>query len=94
MKTARLATGALLALSLMALLGCSANSSYLGEAKAPARHPGAKIWANHCGRCHNVRPPDAYNDRQWKITVKHMRHQANLTGAQERAVRAFLLSAN
>ncbi len=94
MKRSLLVLIVALALGLFALLGCSTRSGYLGEPTRPAREAGAKVWADQCGRCHAVRPPDAYNDRQWRITVKHMRHQANLTGAEERAIREFLMSAN
>ena len=41
-----------------------------------------------------MRPPDASSDSQRKTVVKHGRHQANLTGADERAILQFLQSAN
>lgn len=55
---------------------------------------GAQLWAENCGRCHNVRSPSRYSDAQWEVIVHHMRVRANLTGAQQRAISAFLKTAN
>lgn len=52
---------------------------------------GAKVWANTCVRCHNVRPPSNLSERAWKISMKHMRVRANLTGEETRDVLAFIL---
>jgi hypothetical protein len=26
---------------------------------------GAELWADNCGRCHNIRPPDEFSGAQW-----------------------------
>ena len=51
---------------------------------------GAQLWEDNCTRCHYVRPPNYYSAAQWAVVVRHMRSRANLTGAEERKVTAFL----
>ncbi len=58
------------------------------------RNAGARIWADNCIRCHNIRTPASFSDRQWGIIVHHMRVRANLTGEQHEAVLRFLQAAN
>lgn len=55
---------------------------------------GAKIWANNCARCHNMRDPKDLRDDQWKPVVTHMRLRAGLTGAESRDVLKFLQGSN
>jgi len=55
---------------------------------------GARIWARNCIRCHNIRTPASFSDRQWGIIVHHMRVKANLTGEQSEAILRFLQAAN
>jgi mono/diheme cytochrome c family protein len=53
---------------------------------------GAKVWADNCVRCHNLRPPSELSARAWKITMQHMRVRANLTGKEARDTLAFILT--
>ena len=71
-----------------AVLGGSAfaSSSVQGDAVS-----GAKIWADNCVRCHNLRPPSEFSARAWKISIQHMRVRANLTGKEARDTLAFIL---
>jgi mono/diheme cytochrome c family protein len=55
---------------------------------------GAQVWANNCGRCHNIRPPTERTDAQWTIILMHMRARANLTRHQAEAVLAYLQATN
>lgn len=55
---------------------------------------GAKVWAQNCVRCHNVRPSDERTDAEWRIIVNHMRARANLTKTQARVVTAFMQQTN
>ena len=55
---------------------------------------GAKIWANNCSRCHNMRDPQDLRDDQWITTAFHMRVRAGLTGQQTRDIMEFLQTAN
>ena len=55
---------------------------------------GAKIWAENCGRCHNIRGPRELRDDQWITTVFHMRLRAGLTGQESRDVLTFLQGSN
>ncbi len=55
---------------------------------------GAKAWKNNCGRCHNLRSPKELTDEEWDVSVSHMRVRANLTGFDERDIKAFLKASN
>jgi len=52
---------------------------------------GAKVFANTCVRCHNVREPSNLSESRWKIAMQHMRVRANLTGKETRDTLAFIL---
>lgn len=89
-----------------ALTGCSGD----GQTTAPStpaappavatedggaiENAGARIWARNCIRCHNIRTPASFSDREWAVIVHHMRIRANLTGEQQEAVLNFLQAAN
>lgn len=55
---------------------------------------GVALWADSCGRCHNVRAPQEFRDDQWKVIMTHMRTRAGLTGQDTRDILAFLQAAN
>ncbi len=55
---------------------------------------GAKLWADNCGRCHNIRPATDFDDNGWEVVVTHMRVRANLPGKDAKAIKAFLKSSN
>ena len=54
----------------------------------------AKLWAQNCSRCHNVRAAVTCSDAQWDVIVHHMRVRGFLTGAESRAIVQFLKEAN
>lgn len=60
------------------------------DAAAVAR--GAKAWADHCGRCHNLRSPSELNAELWDVSVQHMRVRANLPGSVADDIKLFLMS--
>lgn len=55
---------------------------------------GADLWSQNCGRCHNFRAPQEFNDAQWDIIVSHMRVIGGIPGAQARAIIKFLQETN
>lgn len=55
---------------------------------------GAKVWAENCNRCHNVRDPRDLRDDQWITSVFHMRIRAGLTGRETRDILSFLQASN
>jgi len=55
---------------------------------------GSKVWAENCGRCHNIRGPKELRDDQWISTAYHMRIRAGLTGQETRDVITFLQASN
>jgi hypothetical protein len=60
-----------------------------GDADAPG---GAELWSASCRRCHAMRGPAEYGAEDWNVVMMHMRVRANLTGAETRAIVAFLRS--
>jgi hypothetical protein len=74
--------------------GCqNGESSERSEPKAMSVAPpmsGAQLWSDNCSRCHNIRPPQSYNDAQWAVVTHHMRLRANLTGEETRLITEFL----
>ncbi len=89
-----------------AFIGCSgdgqttvpsaevAPAAFAPQDNAALENAGARVWARNCIRCHNIRTPASFSDRQWGIIVHHMRVRANLTGEQQEAVLRFLQAAN
>jgi mono/diheme cytochrome c family protein len=55
---------------------------------------GAQVWASNCTRCHNVRDPKEFNDREWQVIVSHMRIRAGLTGQEARDTLEFMQQSN
>ena len=55
---------------------------------------GAKAWADQCGRCHNMRAPAELNDKDWYVSVTHMRVRGNIPGDMIRDIQAFLMASN
>jgi len=51
---------------------------------------GAKLWANNCSRCHNMRSLDEFRPDQWRVIMAHMRVRAQLTGSEARKILMFL----
>ncbi len=55
---------------------------------------GAKVWAQVCVRCHNLREPAEFSDYEWNAIVTHMRIRAGLTGKDARDILAFIQASN
>ncbi len=66
-----------------------ASASALGRDVDLTR--GAKAWADHCGRCHNLRSPSELGENAWDVSVTHMRARANLPGDLADDIKAFLM---
>ena len=98
--TARL--GSLVVLTAATILaGCSTPAPTEPRGARPtsakaavAGQSGAKLWAQNCGHCHNIRSPDSLSDAQWDVVMLHMRVRANLTAEEHRQILAFLKSAH
>lgn len=83
------ALAAVLVAGLMPGIATAADYPPPGDAQR-----GAQIWADNCGRCHNIRGPQNQRDDQWITSMFHMRIRAGLTGQQTRDVLTFLQSSN
>jgi hypothetical protein len=79
--------GILLLFFIGIIAGCASSLS-LDE------KPGAMLWAENCGRCHNERPPTSLSDSEWDLAVFHMRTRANLTSIEAERITDFLKSSN
>ena len=91
---AKTITLALLATAGLLTVGCQHNGSSTATPAAAEvaanDKPGSQLWAENCGRCHNIRPPGSFSDTQWDAVVHHMRFRADLTGEEARKIVAFL----
>jgi len=68
-----------------------------GESSAPSPAQigrGAKAWAETCARCHNMRDPKDFSDKNWDVIVNHMRVVGPLPGQTAEDIKAFLKSSN
>ena len=93
-------------LSCAALLGCKTEQqvadresdpismAQVGDGVSPSTIGGAKLWAQNCIRCHNIRNPASLSDRQWEIVLHHMRVRANLKTQEHELILEFLKAAN
>ena len=79
--------------SVILLLSTAFMTSAMAEEEGNSA-VGAKLWAETCNRCHNMRDPKEFSDEYWDTIVKHMRVRAGLTGQDSRDITAFLQSAN
>lgn len=55
---------------------------------------GAKVWAQTCVRCHNLRQPAELSEADWRVSMMHMRVRAGLTGKDTRDITAFIMASN
>lgn len=91
----RLALGALAAAAVTftaAFAGPAAPGN--GKGAADDGPDAAKLWAQNCSRCHNLRPAKSFSDAQWDTIVHHMRVRGNITGSDARLIAEFLKGAN
>lgn len=78
----------------LAILGFSSAMQAADFPAAGDFGNGAKVWADNCSRCHNMRGANELRDDQWITTTFHMRLRGGLTGQETRDVITFLQTAN
>lgn len=61
-------------------------------AAVPAGKMGVQLWAENCGRCHNIRAQNSLSPSQWEVVMLHMRIRANLPAEDARKILQFLKS--
>ncbi len=54
----------------------------------------AQVWADTCGRCHNIRSASFYSNAQWDVAMLHMRVRANLTAKEYKDILEYLKASN
>lgn len=69
------------------LAGCAGSMNH-------ANKPGAQLWGENCGRCHNIRPITSLDDDHWEVAVQHMRTRAGLTEDEAIKIVKFLKASN
>jgi mono/diheme cytochrome c family protein len=89
-----LRNSALLAACLLASGGLAATAQATDFPEPGNFSTGSKVWADNCGRCHNMRGPKELRDDQWISTAFHMRMRAGLTGQETRDLITFLQGSN
>lgn len=107
MKTIGLGAAALVLLTATAWLvpgTASADEDTSGQMAAASQESnrpdpaqigrGAKAWADTCNRCHNLRGPKEFTDKDWDVIVSHMGVIAPLPGQEVRDIKAFLKASN
>lgn len=97
MKMLKVCPGVSGALAAVAMLAFASHAMAEEEYAKPdpmqiAR--GAKLWAENCNRCHNIRDPKEIRDYEWEISVTHMRVLSGIPGDMARDIMAFLKSSN
>lgn len=55
-----------------------------------AQRSAVDIWAQNCGNCHRIQPPNRYTANQWESLVMHMTITARLTDDEGEAILEFL----
>ena len=60
------------------------------QVAAPAAKTGVQLWAEQCGRCHNLRDPAWRTPDQREVALHHMRLRVPLTGEDQREITKFL----
>jgi len=96
MKTLTKSIYALIATAGLLMASATAQSENSADTWPPAGNAGsgAKLWADNCGRCHNIRDGKELRDDQWIGTMLHMRVRAGLTGQDTRDILSFLQASN
>ncbi len=54
----------------------------------------SQLWQENCMRCHNMRSPTSYSDKEWEIAMHHMRVRAALTAEEQRRILEYLQASN
>jgi len=77
--------------ALSILFSCAPQVIYAKkDHRPPSPARGEKLWASTCYHCHSLPNPDKLNAKHWRVTMAHMRTQAQLTGDEARDILAFL----
>ena len=79
-------------LLLLSVTSAQAQLFSVDPNEVPDLNNGAKVWAQACVRCHNLRQPAELSDYDWKVSMTHMRVRAGLTGKDARDITAFIMA--
>jgi cytochrome c1 len=95
LKVHRGVSGALAAVAVLAFASyAAAEEGGYGKADPAQIGRGAKLWAENCNRCHNIRDPKEIRDYEWELSVTHMRVISGIPGDMARDIMAFLKASN
>lgn len=93
-KVRRNLTGALAAVATLALASHAVAEEEYAKPDPMQIARGAKLWAENCNRCHNIRDPKELRDYEWEVSVTHMRAVSGIPGDIARDIMVFLKSSN
>jgi len=82
----------LFSLLFLSVTGARAQLFPVDPNEVPDVNNGARVWAQACVRCHNLRQPAELSDYDWKVSMTHMRVRAGLTGKDARDITAFIMA--
>jgi mono/diheme cytochrome c family protein len=80
------------ALAVLSLAG--SNRAADTEPQKGALKSGARLWAENCMICHEVKPPGSFSSAKWEAITRHMREEADLSPEEQEAILEFLKSDN
>ncbi len=91
--------GTMLLLALISLTSCNSLKSKTDTEPSQnntvvMEEGGAQLWGNNCMRCHNIPPPNAYNDIEWDAIVNHMQKVGGFTVEDADKIADFLKASN
>jgi len=76
--------------ALMTAAGSAGAAGEQAVATTPPEKSGVQLWAETCGRCHNLRDPAWRSADAREVAVHHMRLRVPMTGEDQRAIQKFL----
>ena len=53
---------------------------------------GREVYTNHCGKCHKIPKPQAFNEQQWTKVLEKMAPKAKLTKEQTDLVYKYVVN--
>lgn len=62
------------------------------DANAALVAAGQTVYTNRCGRCHNLKPVEAYTPAAWENILKSMIPKAKLNEEESKQVTAYVMA--
>lgn len=85
------------AAAVLLMTACAPKTTETKNVSEGTKYPSAEIeegnglYANNCGKCHDLPKESKYNDEQWKKIVPPMASKAKLDATQENKILQYVL---